>query len=99
MKKIAFALALALAPALGGCAAVPPEQIESRLSRIERGIGLASALAEGAARAGLLSPAAAARIRSAVATARTALALARDAAAAGQRARADAFVREAEAKL
>jgi hypothetical protein len=100
MKTISgIALALALAPPLAGCAAVPAGQIEGRLARIERGIDLASALAEAAASAGALKPDLAARIRSAVATARIALALARDAAAAGQRARAEALAGEAEARL
>ena len=96
MRMITSLLA---ALALGGCAAIPAEKIESDIARIERGVDLASALAEAAAAAGALDARAAARIRSAVAAARTALALARDAAAAGDRARASALAREAEARL
>ena len=96
MRKMTSLLA---ALALGGCAAVPAEKIENDLARIERGVNLASALAEAAASAGALDARAAARIRSAVAAARTALALARDAAAAGDRARAETLAREAEARL
>ena len=96
MRKVTSLLA---ALALSGCAAVPPEKIENDLARIERGVNLASALAEAAASAGALDARAAARIRSAVAAARTALALARDAAAAGDRARAAQLAGEAQAKL
>ena len=99
MKKRTLAVALAATLLLAGCASVPIERIESDIARIERGVDLASALAEAAAAAGALDERGLARIRSAVSAARTAIALARDAAAAGHKARAEALAREAEARL
>jgi hypothetical protein len=99
MKKRNLAAVLAAALLLAGCASVPIERIESDIARIERGVALASSLAEAAAAAGALDARGLARIRSAVDAARTALALARDAAAAGHKVRAEALAREAEARL
>lgn len=99
MKKRAMAAVLAATLLLAGCASVPIERIESDIARIERGIELASALAEAAAAAGALDATGLERIRSAVGAARTAIALARDAAAAGHQVRAETLAREAEARL
>jgi len=99
MRKSTFAAALAAALALAGCASFPAERIESVIARIERGVEIASALAESAAAAGALDARGLKRIRSAVAQARTAIALAREAAALGDKARADALAREAEAEI
>lgn len=99
MKKRNFAAVPAAALLLAGCASVPMERIESDIARIERGVDLASSLAEAAAAAGAIDAGGLARIRSAVAAARAAIALARDSAAAGHKARAEALAREAEARL
>src|SRR5687768_18526261 len=99
MRKSTFAAAVAAALALAGCASIPAERIESDIARIERGVEIASALAESAAAAGALDARGLKRIRSAVEAARRALALAREAAAIGDKARADALAREAEAQI
>ena len=99
MKRHIPAAFLAAALSLAGCASAPIDRIESDIARIERGVDLASALAETAAAAGALDARELGRIRSAVGAARTALALARDALADGDKARAGALMREAEKRL
>ena len=48
MKKRTLAAVMAATILLAGCASVPIERIESDIARIERGVELASALAEAA---------------------------------------------------